>query len=201
MKAGVLLVASFALSGAVGCEGFGARKAPESPVSARSGDPTKPTRDGATPTAADAAAPDPRLELSKWEAETITPMSNAESRPCNLGSLSPLGPKAMGRCVRARPGPLVLTEIHAPGGCNGELFALAGSLTSPRWIVYAPPNGALNLAGGYLVVREKEYLIVGTVASPENKIRSDVRCSVTWVGFHPLEDANPEDLKNPYPGR
>jgi hypothetical protein len=94
----------------------------------------------------------------------------------------------------------VLTEFHAPGGCNGELFALAGSLTSPRWIVYAPPNGALNLTGGYLVVREKEYLIVGTAASPDNKIRGDVRCSVTWAGFHPLQDANPDDLKNPYPG-
>jgi hypothetical protein len=157
-----------------------------------------PAKAPAPPVVIAQAAPDPKNDPSKWEGETITPLTHPQARQCSLGELSPLGPNATGRCVRVQPGPLVLTELDAPGGCTGELFALAGSLSAPRWVLYAPPSGALHLTR-YLVVREKEYLVVGTAATSENKLRGDMRCSITWGGFHLPDEPNPTEIKNPYP--
>lgn len=131
-------------------------------------------------------APEENQDLAKWDGQTIVPLLHAESRQCALGSpFSPLPETAKGRCVRARPGPLVVTDLHATGTCGADLFALAGSASSPRWIVYVPAGTSLHTSGSFLVVREHEFFVVGAVSSNENKLKGDVRCSLTWSGFRP----------------
>jgi hypothetical protein len=134
----------------------------------------------------DMARVDPKLDLAKWEGETIVPLMHGESRQCTLSSpISAFGEGAKGRCVRVGAGPLVITELHAPGGCTADLFAVAGNISVPRWILYAPTGSALHAVGTFLVVREHEYFVIGETASNESKVKGDVRCSLTWSGYRP----------------
>ncbi len=153
-----------------------------------SADQQPPSPDRADP-AEDKEKPlvDPRADVSKWEAETVVPLMHNDSRQCALGApLSPLGESAKGHCVRVSPGPLVITEIHTLPGCTADLFALAGGVSTPRWILYSPAGSApLNVTEAFLSVRPKEYFVIGATASSEAKIKGDVRCSVTWSGFRP----------------
>ena len=91
----------------------------------------------------------------------------------------------MGFCVLALPGPVVVAELHAPGGCSADLFVLAGNVSELKWITYAPSGSPLNITGATLLVREDENLVIGTVAKTDAKIGHDVRCSITWAGWAP----------------
>ena len=162
------------------------------PVAARSGvEPAVPAK------AASAVNPPSTLSvrLTDLESGTVTPALDEGNRACALvGMMSPSGASTKGFCVRVTKGPLVVTDLYSASACPAELFALAvtlpGDLSAPRWAVYGAPLNSINVTGGSLVVRDTEYFVVGTMSAAEQKIKRDVRCSITWSGWRsaaPLE--------------
>jgi hypothetical protein len=43
----------------------------------------------------------------------------------------------------------------------------------------------INVSGGTLVVRETEHFVIGAMSTADQKIKRDVRCSITWSGWRP----------------
>ena len=144
-----------------------------------------------TKTASVASSPSAlSVRLTDLEGSTVIPALDETNRPCALvGMMSPSGTSTKGFCVRATKGPLVVTDVYSASACPAELFALAvtlpGDLSAPRWALYGAPLNSINVTGGNLVVRETEYLIIGTMSVLEQKIKRDVRCSITWSGWRP----------------
>jgi hypothetical protein len=130
------------------------------------------------------------------EGSTVVPALDETNRACALvGMMSPSGESTRGYCVRVGKGPLVITDLHSTSGCPAELFALAvalpGELSAPRWAVYGGPLHPINVTGGSLAVRETEYLVIGTMSTADQKIKRDVRCSITWSGWRPAANVEP----------
>ena len=91
--------------------------------------------------------------------------------------------------MRVTKGPLVVTDLYSASACPAELFALAvtlpGDLSAPPWAVYGAPLNSINVTGSSMVVRDAEYFVIGTMSAAEQKIKRDVRCSITWSGWRP----------------
>jgi hypothetical protein len=130
-------------------------------------------------------------DISRWRGGTVVPATEVLAKPCTPGSPFPVTEKTKGYCVRVIEGPLVVTELHVPGSCAGDMYAVGGSLSEPRWIGFAPAGGGLNISGAMLVVREREHLVIGVSATNDSKIGRDVRCSVTWAGWAPAVPKKP----------
>jgi hypothetical protein len=127
---------------------------------------------------------------SDFDGKTVIPAIDETTRACALtGTMWPSGEANKGYCVRVSRGPLVITDLHSPSACPAELFALAvpqpGDLSTPRWAVYAQPANAINVSGGTLTVRDSEYFVIGTMSTSDQKIKRDLRCSITWSGWRP----------------
>jgi hypothetical protein len=136
-----------------------------------------------------AALPSPPSWVN-FDGRTVIPASDESARACAMtGNLWPTGEASKGYCVRVARGPLVITDLHAPSACPAELFALAvtlpGDLAAPRWALYAQPANAIHLSGGNLVVRDSEYFVIGAMSNSDQKMKRDLRCSVTWSGWRP----------------
>jgi len=130
-----------------------------------------------------------RPSPSDVDGKTVVPASEEGNRACALtGIMSSGAESSKGFCVRVSRGPLVVTDLHSSSACPAELFALAGppgDLSAPRWAVHAQPASNINVSGGSLVVRENEHFIIGVTSTSEQKIKRDVRCSITWSGWRP----------------
>jgi hypothetical protein len=132
----------------------------------------------------------PQPGWATFDGRTVVPAADDMSRACALtGNLWPVGEASKGYCARVARGPLIITDLHSPSACPAELFALAvtlpGDLAAPRWAGYAQPANAINVSGGSLVVRDTEYLVIGTMSTSDQRIKRDLRCSVTWGGWRP----------------
>jgi len=126
--------------------------------------------------------PEPPLD---YDGKTVVPAADETNRPCTLtGTMAPTGESSKGYCVRVMRGPLVVTDLHSSNSCPAELFALAatvpGDLSGPRWAIYAQPLSAMNISGSTFIVRETEHLVIGVMSMSDQKIKRDVRCSITW---------------------
>ena len=127
--------------------------------------------------------------ISEIEGRTVIPATDEGNRACLMsGIMSPSAESSRGYCVRVARGPLVVTDLHSSSACPAELFALSvvpGDLSSPRWAVYGQPSSSMNVSGGSLVVRENEQFVIGVMSSSDQKIKRDIRCSVTFSGWRP----------------
>ncbi|HMI83910.1 MAG TPA: hypothetical protein VK550_07435 [Polyangiaceae bacterium] len=129
------------------------------------------------------------LPISQIEGRTVIPALDDGNRACVMsGIMSPSAESSRGYCVRVARGPLVITDLHSSSACPAELFALSvvpGDLSTPRWAVYGQASSAMNVSAGSLVVRENEQFVVGVMSSSDQKMKRDIRCSVTWSGWRP----------------
>ncbi|HEY3746438.1 MAG TPA: hypothetical protein VGL17_09370, partial [Gemmatimonadaceae bacterium] len=90
-----------------------------------------------------------------------------------------------GVCTRVLEGPLIVSDLHFPSTCSGDLFALAGSVSEPDWMILDQAGTSTNISAAAMVVAEHAYLVVGVMAAADVKLKPDVRCSVTWAGWRP----------------
>jgi hypothetical protein len=110
---------------------------------------------------------------------TVMVGGNKKAESCTALAQTPAGAVGDAQCVRAFLGPIVVTDLHAPGGCGNELVIGAGDPQLPRWFVVIPSGMSTSIHGGALVVPEEEGL---WLAARGGKMRSDAACSVTWAG-------------------
>jgi hypothetical protein len=135
---------------------------------------------------ASARTAEPVRDLSKWFGATTIPAMDSVARACSPeGSFWPLGAAGMGICARVLEGPLIVSDLHFPSTCNGDLFALAGSVSEPDWMILDQAGTSTNISAAAMVIAEHAYLVVGVMAPAEIKLSPDVRCSVTWAGWKP----------------
>jgi hypothetical protein len=124
------------------------------------------------------------FDFTHWHTESTVPMVNVSGRPCAPGgAFTPFVDGTKGRCVRLLRGPLVVTDLHAPGGCSADMFVVGGNLSEPRWMMNVPANSALHVSNAVLLVGEHDYMVIGTMASSESKLKGDIRCSITWTAW------------------
>lgn len=131
----------------------------------------------------DAALPD-LSDVIHWRTETTVPMVDSWGRPCAPGgAFAPLGESTKGHCVRVLKGPLIVTDLHSPGGCAGDLFAVGGNLSEPKWMMHVPAMTAMHVSGAVFALGERDFMVIGATALNESKIKGDVRCSITWTAW------------------
>jgi hypothetical protein len=107
----------------------------------------------------------PDSDASRIVTQTVSPSNHPDVKPC--GTLSPTG----GQCLLVAQGPMVLTDLTAPGTC--PVFIAIGETVgdpgAPRWLLRAP----LDLHGARLAVPMGFGVYVGIT-------KADPTCSVTW---------------------
>lgn len=121
--------------------------------------------------------------LDDFRGGTIFPSVNPKAGPCPVVSPLDKDPNpTIGTCIRAALGPVVLSNLYAPGGCPYDMFVMSGTkLDGDGWYVLVPANSAMSIQGA-LLVNDSESLIVGAHVPAESAGRFDPHCSVTWAG-------------------
>lgn len=126
-------------------------------------------------------------EASRPPAERTTTMlvgSHERAKPCSpLASLSNAWKvNADASCVTGSVGPLVITDVQAPGGCKSDLLLVAGDVEEPLWFLLIPSGHTQSSTGGRLFVPEYEQLTV--VARPTTAgaaASTEANCALTWT--------------------
>lgn len=141
--------------------------------------PTKGDKEKPGPTATAEAH---LSSTSSLRGGTIVVPGNPKAKSCPTAlSQTAAGGSEGSECVRAFEGPLVLTEVHTPGGCEHDLFVISGDQQTPNWWLFVPAGTTSNVAGGSLLVPADEQLVV--LARPrKGNLRASANCSVTWGG-------------------
>ena len=144
---------------------------------------------------------------TRFDGGTIIPSLQAGAEACNMGAGLPMyeddpfNPKAAratsGGCVVVVPGPIMVTDIHAGGGCTLDLFVIGGSPSRPRWLVQIPARTPLHITGARLAAREGEVILVGAAGS--GRAKTDARCALTWAGWRPYGTISPTAKGFPKP--
>lgn len=183
----VLEAARFILELPTGSGGTAVASAPGGTGAPEGAAPGSRAKEG--PTEAPAAA---RLALtadtdsSRLEGELLVPATRQDCRACSVLGTS-------GVCVLAFEGPLIVTDLSAPGGCAERLFAVGAvtesDLGAPRWVVNGKTE-PLPLRSARLLVREGEALFVGLAGAANPK--QDRNCALMWRGFRPYDSGGPD---------
>ena len=157
-----------------------------------------------------APAPEPAAawnDPTKIFGGTVIPSPQAGAEACNMAvgppmyEDDPFSPKAgratSGVCLVVVPGPIMVTDIHAGGGCTVDLFVIGGSPSHPRWMVQSPARTPLHITGARLAAQEGEVISVGVAGS--GRAKTDARCALTWAGWKPYGTVSPTARGFPTP--
>jgi hypothetical protein len=120
--------------------------------------------------------------LGAWRGGTVIPADAEGATQCTLSSYAAPG-RMVGYCAKIARGPLVVTELHGPGTCKADLYALGGTLSKPVWIALMPKGLPVHITGASLAVPVGGDLVVGVLGASEASIGHDLSCSVTWSGW------------------
>ncbi len=125
----------------------------------------------------------PGEDFRRIRTSTVVPAADSKGAACD----GPLAAAKGGTCAKVAvfPGPFVLTDLYAPGGCGDELFVYSDADSSRSWTILNGANQSMSLHGAQLVVAREEKLYVGA-RTEKGALRGDaLRCSITFSGWRP----------------